>query len=104
MMKKRILTGLLAVCLSLSLALPGFAAGAIPSPGEVSQVVTALGILDGDSAGLELSRPVTRAEGAVGVGGHQPGGWGRPPPPPTRTCPTPTGRRAMWRPPWPPGW
>lgn len=62
MMKKRILTGLLAVCLSLSLALPGFAAGTIPSPGEVSQVVTALGILDGDSAGLELSRPVTRAE------------------------------------------
>ena len=35
-MKRRILTGLLACCLSLSLALPGFAAGAIPSPGEVS--------------------------------------------------------------------
>ena len=63
MMKKRMLTGLLACCLSLSLALPGFAAGAIPSPGEVSQVVTALGILDGNSSGsLELSRNVTRAE------------------------------------------
>ena len=62
-MKRRILTGLLACCLSLSLALPGFAAGAIPSPGEVSQVVTALGILDGSSGGdLELSRNVTRAE------------------------------------------
>ena len=62
-MKRRILTGLLACCLSLSLALPGFAAGAIPSPGEVSQVVTALGILDGNSSGsLELSRNVTRAE------------------------------------------
>ena len=63
MMKRRILTGLLACCLSLSLALPGFAAGAIPSPGEVSQVATALGILDGGSSGdLELSRNVTRAE------------------------------------------
>lgn len=63
MMKRRILTGLLACCLSLSLALPGFAAGAIPSPGEVSQVVTALGVLDGSSGGdLELSRNVTRAE------------------------------------------
>ena len=63
MMKRRILTGLLACCLSLSLALPGFAAGAIPSPGEVSQVVTALGVLDGGSGGsLELSRNVTRAE------------------------------------------
>ena len=50
-MKRRILTGLLACCLSLSLALPGFAAGAIPSPGEVSQVVTALGVLDGSSGG-----------------------------------------------------
>ena len=31
-MKKRIMTGLLACCLSLSLALPGFAAGSIPAP------------------------------------------------------------------------
>ena len=62
MMKRRILTGLLAVCLSLSLALPGFAAGAIPTAGEVTQVVTALGILDGSSSGeLELSRAITRA-------------------------------------------
>ena len=103
MMKRRILTGLLACCLSLSLALPGFAAGAIPSPGEVSQVVTALGILDGNSGGsLELSRNVTRAEFiTMALTGTR---WGRPPPPPTRTCPTPTGRLAMWRPLWPPGW
>ena len=63
MMKRRMITGLLACCLSLSLVLPGFAAGAIPSPGEVSQVVTALGIMTGDSSGdLGLSRTVTRAE------------------------------------------
>ena len=62
-MKKRIVTGLLACCLSLSLALPGLAAGAIPSSGEVSQVITALGILEGGSGGsLDLSRSVTRAE------------------------------------------
>ena len=62
-MKRRILTGLLAVCLSLSRALPSFAAGAIPSAEEVTQVVTALGILDGASGGEpELSRTVTRAE------------------------------------------
>ena len=62
-MKRRMITGLLACCLSLSLALPGFAAGAVPSSSEVAQVVTALGILDGSSSGsLELSRNVTRAE------------------------------------------
>lgn len=63
MIKRRVAAGLLAACLSLSLSLPGFAAGAIPSPGEVTQVVTALGILDGGSGGaLELSRNITRAE------------------------------------------
>ena len=36
-MKKRIMTGLLACCLSLSLALPGFAAGSIPAQEEVAQ-------------------------------------------------------------------
>ena len=49
-MKKRIMTGLLACCLSLSLALPGFAAGSIPAQEEVAQVITALGIMAGDSA------------------------------------------------------
>ena len=62
-MKKRILTGLLACCLSLSLALPGLAAGSIPAQDEVAQVVTALGIMAGDANGdLHLSRPVNRAE------------------------------------------
>ena len=106
-MKRRILTGLLACCLSLSLALPGFAAGAIPSPGEVSQVVTALGILDGNSSGsLELSRNVTRAEFITMALKASPNGdqVGEASTSPYRTCPTPTGRLAMWRPPWPPGW
>ena len=35
-MKKRIMTGLLACCLSLSLALPGFAAGSIPAQAAIS--------------------------------------------------------------------
>ena len=62
-MKKRIMTGLLACCLSLSLALPGFAAGSIPAQEEVAQVITALGIMAGDAGGdLRLSRTVTRAE------------------------------------------
>ena len=62
-MKKRIMPGLLACCLSLSLALPGFAAGSIPAQEEVAQVITALGIMAGDAGGdLRLSRTVTRAE------------------------------------------
>ena len=62
-MKKRILTGLLACCLSLSLTLPGLAAGSIPAQEEVAQVITALGIMAGDAKGdLHLSRPVNRAE------------------------------------------
>ncbi len=62
-MKRRILTGLLACCLSLSLALPGSAAGAVPSEQEAAQAVTALGIMAGDAGGdLALSRTVTRAE------------------------------------------
>ena len=57
------MTGLLACCPPSLRPCPALAAGAIPSPGEVSQVVTALGILDGNSGGsLELSRNVTRAE------------------------------------------
>ncbi len=62
-MKRRMITGLLACCLSLSLSLPGFGAGAVPSQEEVSQVITALGIMAGNGSGdLELSRTVTRAE------------------------------------------
>ena len=40
-MKKRIMTGLLACYLSLSLALPGFAAGSIPAQEEVAQAISA---------------------------------------------------------------
>ena len=62
-MKKRMLTALLAACLSLSLAAPALAAPASVSVDEVSRAVTALGIMAGDESGdLELSRRVTRAE------------------------------------------
>ena len=62
-MKKRMLTALLAACLSLSLAVPALAAPASVSVDEVSQAVTALGIMAGDENGdLGLSRRVTRAE------------------------------------------
>ena len=73
--EKRILTGLLACCLSLSLALPGLAAGSIPAQDEVAQVVTALGIMAGDANGdLHLSRPVNRAEFiTMAVRGQPPG-------------------------------
>ena len=63
-MKRRILTVLLACCLSLSLAVPALAASAAPaSAEEASQVVSALGIMTGDETGnLNLSSLVTRAE------------------------------------------
>ncbi len=62
-MKKRMLTALLAACLSLSLAAPALAAPASVSVDEVSRAVTALGIMAGDESGdLGLSRRVTRAE------------------------------------------
>ena len=62
-MKKRMLTALLAACLSLSLAAPALAAPASVSVDEVSRAVTALGIMAGDENGdLGLSRRVTRAE------------------------------------------
>ena len=62
-MKKRMLTALLAACLSLSLAAPALAAPASVSVDEVSQAVTALGIMAGDENGdLGLSRRVPRAE------------------------------------------
>jgi len=54
---------LLAVCLSLSLALPCAAAGSAPSLDTAVQAMTALGILTGDGSGnLNLSRRVTRSE------------------------------------------
>lgn len=53
-MKKRILTGLLACCLSLSLTLPGLAAGSIPAQEEVAQVITALGIMAGDAKATSI--------------------------------------------------
>ena len=58
----QIRAALLALCLSLSLALPICASGAA-SLDEVSQVVGALNIIVGDSSGnLNLGRKVTRAE------------------------------------------
>ena len=63
-MKKRILTALLAACLSCSLAAPALAASAAPVPvAEATQVVQALGIMAGDQNGnMNLSNRVTRAE------------------------------------------
>ena len=62
-MKRRVVTALLAACLSLSLAVPALAAPASVSVDEVSRAVTALGIMAGDESGdLGLSRRVTRAE------------------------------------------
>ena len=62
-MKRRVVTALLAACLSLSLAAPALAAPASVSVDEVSRAVTALGIMAGDESGdLGLSRRVTRAE------------------------------------------
>ena len=100
-MKKRIMTGLLACCLSLSLALPGFAAGSIPAQEEVAQVITALGIMAGDAGGdLRLSRTVTRAEFITMAVKASPQGdqVGE-----ASTCPIPTGPQASWKPAWPQG-
>ena len=62
-MKQRIFTVLLALGLSVSLALPALAAP-VPAPqAEAAQALSALGILSGGESGdLELSRQVTRAE------------------------------------------
>ena len=60
---KRLFSALLAVCLTLALALPASAAGNAADPDEAVQAVTALGILNGDGNGdLKLSQKVTRAE------------------------------------------
>ena len=60
---KRFFAALLAICLTLSLALPASAAGSAVSLEEATQVVSALGIMAGDQGGsFQLSRRVTRAE------------------------------------------
>ncbi len=70
-MKKRVLTALLVLCLSLSLTMPGWAAGIVPSPGEVSQAISALGIWEGST---NLSHTVTRAEFVTMAVKASPGG------------------------------
>ena len=51
-MKKRVTTALLAACIAASLSLPCYAAtGTIPPVSEVTQVVQALGIMNGDATG-----------------------------------------------------
>ena len=63
-MKKRVTTALLAACIAASLSLPCYAAtGTIPPVSEVTQVVQALGIMNGDATGaMNLDAQVTRAE------------------------------------------
>lgn len=62
-MKKQVASVLLAVCLSLALAVPAWAAAASVSADEAAQVVNALGIMVGDANGnMNLSSRVTRAE------------------------------------------
>ena len=60
MMKKRVLSALLAAALSLSLVTPALA---LTGREEAAQVLAALDIMTGDESGdLNLSAPVTRAE------------------------------------------
>ena len=59
MKSKRYFAALLAVCLSLTLLLPAWAAGNTVSLEDASQAVSALGILPGAE---NLSGTVTRAE------------------------------------------
>lgn len=63
-MKKRVTTALLAACIAASLSLPCNAAtGTIAPVSEVTQVVQALGIMNGDATGaMNLDSKVTRAE------------------------------------------
>ena len=77
MKTKRLLSALLAVCLTLALVLPASAAGNAASLGEASQAVTALGIMNGDASGnLNLSARVTRAEFVTMLVKAMPGGDG----------------------------
>lgn len=82
-MKKRILTALLAACLSCSLAAPRWRPPPPPSRWpRPPQVVQALGIMAGDQNGnMNLSNRVTRAEfvtmAVKATPGRGPGGTGR---------------------------
>lgn len=77
MKTKRLAAGILAACLTLSLALPASAAGTAASLEDASQAVTSLGILSGDGSGnLNLSAKVTRAEFVTMVIKATPGGDG----------------------------
>ena len=51
MKTKRLAAGILAACLTLSLALPASAAGNAAPLEDASQAVTALGIMSGDGSG-----------------------------------------------------
>lgn len=63
MKTKRLISALLAVCLTLALTLPASAAGSAASLEEAAQAVTSLGILSGDERGeLNLGQRVTRAQ------------------------------------------
>lgn len=74
-MKRRMITALLACCLSLSLAVPALGAQAAVSEDEAAQAVTTLGIMAGDEHGnLNLSAPVTRAEFVTMAVKASPGG------------------------------
>lgn len=74
-MKQRIFTALLALGLSVSLALPAMAAPASASQEEVAQALSALGILSGDGSGaLNLSSRITRAEFVTMLVRATPGG------------------------------
>ena len=77
MKTERLAAGILAACLTLSLALPASAAGTAASLEDASQAVTSLGILSGDGSGdLKLSQKVTRAEFVTMVIKATPGGDG----------------------------
>ena len=74
-MKQRIFTALLALCLSVSLALPVLAAPASVSQEDALQALSALGIFSGDDQGnLNLGSRVTRAEFVTMLVRATPGG------------------------------
>ncbi len=77
MKTKRLLSALLAVCLTFALVLPVSAAGNAPSLDDAVQAVTALGILSGDGSGnLNLTAKVSRAEFVTMLVKASPGGDG----------------------------
>lgn len=77
MKTKRFFSALLALCLTLALALPVSAAGSAVSLDDAIQAVTALGIMSGDGSGnLNLSQRVTRAQFITMAVKASPGGDG----------------------------